>query len=203
MSLNCNITDAGTGFVGALRPTSVPGSMVLGGAITAESFLTCIEQALVPTLRFGDVVTLDNLPAHKGTAVQAAVEAAGATHLFLPPYSYDFNPVENAFAKAPPSWPKGSRRYYARRLPVPSISSGASMGNASTSSRRTNTPTTSLPQSMTHSDRKNSQGPLRLPRAGFGTESDRSRITSHGVAAGSQHANSVGHEQLVRGPLQP
>ena len=54
---------------------------------------------LVPTLRRSDVVILDNLPAHKGAAVRETIEAAGARLLFLPPYSPDFNPIENAFAK--------------------------------------------------------------------------------------------------------
>jgi transposase len=67
--------------------------------MTAEWFLAYTEQVLVPTLRPGDVVILDNLPAHKRSAVREAVEAVGATLLFLPPYSPDFNPIENAFAK--------------------------------------------------------------------------------------------------------
>ena len=73
--------------------------MVLDGPMTGEWFLAYTEQVLVPTLRPGDVVILDNLPAHKGNAAREVVEAAGATLLFLPPYSPDFNPIENAFAK--------------------------------------------------------------------------------------------------------
>ena len=88
-----------TTFVGALRLTGMTAPMVLDGPMTGEWFLAYTEQVLVPTLRPGDVVILDNLPAHKGPAVRAAVEAAGATLLFLPPYSPDFNPIENAFAK--------------------------------------------------------------------------------------------------------
>jgi transposase len=57
------------------------------------------EQVLAPTLKPGDVVILDNLPAHKGPAIRQAVEGAGASLLFLPPDSPDFNPIENAFAK--------------------------------------------------------------------------------------------------------
>ncbi len=67
--------------------------------MTAEWFLAYVEQVLVPTLHPNDVVILDNLPAHKGAAVRAAVEATGARLLFLPPYSPDFNPIENAFSK--------------------------------------------------------------------------------------------------------
>jgi transposase len=88
-----------TTFVGALRLTGMTAPMVLDGPMTGEWFLAYTEQVLVPTLRSGDVVILDNLPAHKGAAVRAAVEAAGASLLFLPPYSPDFNPIENAFAK--------------------------------------------------------------------------------------------------------
>ncbi len=91
-----------TTFVGALRLTGMTAPMVLDGPMTGEWFLAYTEQVLVPTLRpehlFG-VVILDNLPAHKGAAVRAAVEAAGAILLFLPPYSPDFNPIENAFSK--------------------------------------------------------------------------------------------------------
>jgi len=58
-----------------------------------------VEQVLVPTLRRGDTVIMDNLPAHKGTDVRRAIEAAGATRRYLPPYSPDFNPIETAFAK--------------------------------------------------------------------------------------------------------
>jgi transposase len=88
-----------TTFVGALRLTGMTAPMVLDGPMTGEWFLAYTEQVLVPTLRQGDVVILDNLPAHKGIAVRDAVEAAGATLLFLPTYSPDFNPIENAFAK--------------------------------------------------------------------------------------------------------
>jgi len=88
-----------TTFVGALRLTGMTAPMVLDGPMTGEWFLAYTEQVLVPTLRPGDVVILDNLPAHKGAAIREAVEAAGATLLFLPPYSPDFNPIENAFAK--------------------------------------------------------------------------------------------------------
>ena len=64
-----------------------------------ETFTLYAEHFLAPTLRPGDIVILDNLPAHKVTAARTAIEAAGATLLFLPPYSPDFNPIEQAFAK--------------------------------------------------------------------------------------------------------
>ena len=73
--------------------------MVLDGPMNGAWFLSYVEQVLVPTLSPGDVVILDNLPAHKGAAAREAIEAAGAQLLFLPPYSPDFNPIENAFSK--------------------------------------------------------------------------------------------------------
>ncbi len=88
-----------TTFVGGLRLGGMTAPMVLDGPMTGAWFLAYVEQILVPTLRLGDVVILDNLPAHKGAAVRDAVEAAGARLLFLPPYSPDFNPIENAFSK--------------------------------------------------------------------------------------------------------
>lgn len=62
-------------------------------------FLAYVEQLLIPTLAQGDIVIMDDLPAHKSTGVRDAIEAAGASLLYLPPYSPDFNPIENAFAK--------------------------------------------------------------------------------------------------------
>ena len=73
--------------------------MVIDGPINGESFLAYVRQVLVPKLHPGDVVIMDNLGSHKGAAVRQAIEAAGASLRFLPPYSPDFNPIENAFAK--------------------------------------------------------------------------------------------------------
>jgi transposase len=72
---------------------------VYDGAMNGTVFRAYVEQVLVPTLSSGDIVVMDNLPAHKAEGVRAAIEAAGATLRFLPPYSPDFNPIENAFAK--------------------------------------------------------------------------------------------------------
>ncbi len=63
------------------------------------AFLAYVEQVLVPTLAPGDLVIMDNLPAHEVAGVKEAIEAAGAARVFLPPYSPDFNPIEQAFAK--------------------------------------------------------------------------------------------------------
>ena len=67
--------------------------------MNGEAFLAYVEQALVPELRQGDIVIMDNLPAHKVQGVRAQIEAAGASLLYLPPYSPDLNPIEMAFAK--------------------------------------------------------------------------------------------------------
>ena len=67
--------------------------------MTGPAFLAYVEQMLVPTLRPGDIVILDNLPAHRVAGVREAIEAAGASRRFLPPYSPDFNPIEQLFAK--------------------------------------------------------------------------------------------------------
>jgi transposase len=85
--------------VAALRWDGLGAAAVFDGPIDSPTFLAYVEQVLVPTLRAGDVVVLDNLAPHKQPAVQAAIERAGAHLRFLPPYSPDFNPIELAFAK--------------------------------------------------------------------------------------------------------
>ena len=85
--------------VAALRPTALTATAVFDGPIDSATFRAYIEQVLVPTLRAGDVVVLDNLAAHKQPEVRVAIEQAGALLRFLPPYSPDFNPIELAFAK--------------------------------------------------------------------------------------------------------
>lgn len=88
-----------TTFVAGLRSTGVVAPLVLDGPMTGEIFLAYVEQFLVPTLRKGDVVVMDNLPAHKVAGVREAIRAKGASLLYLPPYSPDLNPIEQAFAK--------------------------------------------------------------------------------------------------------
>lgn len=88
-----------TTFVGALRLSGMTAPMTLDGAMNGAAFLAYVEQVLVPTLRPGDIVVMDNLPAHKPPAIRAAIERAGAELYFLPPYSPDFNPIEMAFSK--------------------------------------------------------------------------------------------------------
>ncbi len=88
-----------TTFVGALRLEGMTAPMVLDGAMHGAAFLAYVEQVLAPTLLPGDIVIMDNLPAHKPVAVRQAIEAASAELRFLPPYSPDFNPIEMAFSK--------------------------------------------------------------------------------------------------------
>jgi transposase len=86
-------------FIAALRVDCVDAPCVFDGPINGESFLAYVEQVLVPTLRSGDIVVIDNLGSHKGKAVARAIRAAGARLVFLPPYSPDLNPIEQVFAK--------------------------------------------------------------------------------------------------------
>jgi transposase len=85
--------------IAALRLNGVSAPAVFDGPIDTDSFRAYVEQVLVPTLRPGDVVVLDNLAVHKQPEVRTAIEAVGAQLRFLPPYSPDFNPIELAFAK--------------------------------------------------------------------------------------------------------
>jgi transposase len=86
-------------FLAALRCDRIDAPCVVDGPIDGESFLAYVEQILVPTLEPGDIVIIDNLGSHKGTAVRRAIRAAGARLFFLPPYSPDLNPIEQVFAK--------------------------------------------------------------------------------------------------------
>ena len=88
-----------TTFVGALSLSGMGAPMLLDGAMDGEAFLDWCEQMLAPLLEPGDSVIMDNLPAHKVAGVREAIEATGATLIYLPPYSPDFNPIENAFSK--------------------------------------------------------------------------------------------------------
>lgn len=88
-----------TTFIGALRCDGMTAPGVFDGAINGALFVAYIEQVLVPTLKPGDVVIMDNLRSHKVNGVHEAIEAAGASLMFIPPYSPDLNPIERAFAK--------------------------------------------------------------------------------------------------------
>ena len=86
-------------FLAALRVDRIDAPCVFDGPINGQSFLAYVEQILVPTLKPGDIVIIDNLGSHKGRAVRAPIRAAGAHLIFLPPYSPDLNPIEQVFAK--------------------------------------------------------------------------------------------------------
>ena len=86
-------------FLAALRHDRSEAPWLLEGPIDGESFRLYVEKVLVPTLRPGDLVIMDNLGSHKGAAVRRAIRAAGARLFFLPPYSPDLNPIEQVFAK--------------------------------------------------------------------------------------------------------
>jgi transposase len=88
-----------TTFVAGLRLTGLVAPFVLDGPINRDAFEVYVEKVLVPEVSAGDIVVMDNLSSHKAPSVRALIEAAGATLLYLPPYSPDFNPIENAFAK--------------------------------------------------------------------------------------------------------
>lgn len=86
-------------FLAALRHDGITAPFVLDGPINGEAFLAYVEQVLVPTLKPGDIVVMDNLGSHKNRAIRQAIRAAGARLMFLPPYSPDLNPIEQVFAK--------------------------------------------------------------------------------------------------------
>lgn len=86
-------------FVAGLRCDGLIAPLVIDGAINGETFRAWVEQFLTPTLRPGDLVVMDNLASHKVAGVREAIEGRGARLLYLPPYSPDLNPIEQAFAK--------------------------------------------------------------------------------------------------------
>ena len=97
-------------LVAALRIDGVTAPTVIDGAMNGPSFLAYVEQVLVPTLRRGDTVFMDNLRTHKVEGVCEAIEAAGAKVRYLPAYSPDLNPIEMAFAKLKAALRKGAKR---------------------------------------------------------------------------------------------
>ncbi len=99
-----------TTFTGALRSTGMTAPMVLDGPMNGDFFRAYVEQVLAPTLQPGDIVIMDNLAAHKNSAIREAIEATGAQLRYLPPYSPDLNPIENAFSKLKAILRKASAR---------------------------------------------------------------------------------------------
>jgi transposase len=88
-----------TTFVVGLRSTGLVAPTVVDGPMTGDVFVAYVRQQLVPTLRPGDIVVMDNLSSHKRSEVRAAIGAAAAELRYLPPYSPDLNPIEKAFSK--------------------------------------------------------------------------------------------------------
>lgn len=88
-----------TTLVAGLRLGGIVAPFVIDRPINRVAFETYVEKVLVPELKAGDIVVMDNLSSHKGPAVARLIEAAGARLLYLPPYSPDFNPIEMAFSK--------------------------------------------------------------------------------------------------------
>ena len=88
-----------TTFVAGLRRDAIVAPFVIDKPVNSAIFKAYLEQCLVPTLRPGDIVVMDNLSSHKSDDVRRIIEAADASLLYLPPYSPDFNPIEQAFSK--------------------------------------------------------------------------------------------------------
>jgi len=86
-------------FVAGLRYRAIVAPFVLDGAMNGTMFLAYVNQCLAPTLKRGDIVIMDSLPVHKVSGVKEAIEGRGATLLYLPSYSPDLNPIEQAFSK--------------------------------------------------------------------------------------------------------
>ena len=128
-----------TTFVGAVRLNGTTAPMVLDGATHGTAFLAYVDKVLVPTLEPGDIVVMDNLPAHRSAAAREAIHRAGAELRFLPPYSPDLNPIK--MAPSPSSRPTSSAA-----PPAPSLNSGRPSATPQTSSPRPSAKTTSLLQ---------------------------------------------------------
>jgi transposase len=101
-------------FVAGLRTGGLTAPLVVDGAINGDIFRAYVEQVLAPTLKPGDIVILDNLSSHKVAGVREAIEAKGASIIYLPPYSPDLNPIEQAFAKLKALLRKAAARTIAR-----------------------------------------------------------------------------------------
>ena len=99
-----------TTLVAGLRSNGLVAPFVLDRAINRRAFELYVQRVLVPDLRRGDVIIMDNRSSHKGPAVRRMIEAAGASLLYLPPYSPDFNPIEQAFAKLKAALRKAAQR---------------------------------------------------------------------------------------------
>ena len=133
-----------TTFVEGLRQSGMSAPIVLNGPMTREWFLAYVERVIAPSIRPGDTVILDNLHAHKGAAIEAAIEASGARLRFLPPYSPE--PKDGVATLIQLRWPSPSSKHCCARQPsARSIGSGLSSAICSTPSPPPSAKTTSLP----------------------------------------------------------
>ena len=135
-----------TTFVAGLRNGAITAPFVIDRPMNGEIFLAYVQQGLAPTLKAGDAVIMDNLPAHKVAGVREAIEATGARLLYLPPYSPDLNPIEMAFAKLKALLRKAAMR----AIPLP----GTKSANSSAPSPHKNASTTSAIPDMAQHKRK-------------------------------------------------
>jgi transposase len=103
-------------LVAGLRHDRVVAPFVIASAMNGSTFLTYVERCLAPTLHRGDIVIIDNLPAHKVAGVIDAIEAVGARAVYLPPYSPDLNPIEQLFSKLKALLRKAAERTIPRLL---------------------------------------------------------------------------------------
>lgn len=99
-------------LMSAMRLDGVVAPMLLDGPVNAQAFAGYVERCLAPALEPGDILILDNLPAHKGPRVTGAVEGAGCTLVYLPPYSPDFNPIQGMWSKVKASLRKTAARTF-------------------------------------------------------------------------------------------
>jgi transposase len=99
-----------TTFVAALRQDKITAPWVIDQPMNGDIFLQYVTEALAPTLAPGEIVVMDNLPAHKVAGVREVIEATGAKLVYLPPYSPDFNPIEQFFSKLKAHLRKAARR---------------------------------------------------------------------------------------------
>ena len=131
-------------FLAALRHDRIDAPWFIEGPIDGASFRVYVEKVLLPTLRPGDVVIMDNLGSHKGKRVRQLIRAVGAKLLFLPKYSPDLNPIELPYSKL---------KAYLRKLAAPSPPSTAQSARSCTSSSRGNAPIITNMQDMLPYDR--------------------------------------------------
>ena len=135
-----------TTLVAGLRLDGMVAPMVLDGPINGDWFEAYVARVLLPTLRSGDTVVMDNLSSHKRASIKEMIEAKGAMLRFLPPYSPDFNPIEMAS--------QSSRPCFAKPPSAPSRGSGLQSVGSSKSSHRRNAPTISRQPDMMQIDRE-------------------------------------------------